>query len=487
MSKLSNRIKKGLLNIPGATPESKATTERLLKLDHESHHCFFTNVGFHNHLSHHLLAAYDLGAPAELIQAIYDDEAKVQRPIDLKTNGVPPEDVPKPGVINDSNWTEWLGNHKAYWAFVTFFSDKVKALGIQKTVEEFVYSPKANGNNADMLIRVCAGLLHPLIQLGHGIEFECEIETAAGLAQAAVHNFSRESYFPLNDFVDSEKPAASKERQPQSGPSILLLLRQIYDDNDLIPPLPYDPDAFINQRRVAFLEGGHRLVALKRILQHFDPGHTKVAIEECLEEVMISAILLAFGTGKPNRKPRIDFFLMHLVTGSLFIQSVVRVTDNIEYQRALLRIYIQLMAETIILRGRPRIDPALLMTYTANPLPPTGLVKAHPEAIGPENRNPWLALIESSLNASDAHVPKTLRTLIYASRNWGTLNKGEIIGTWGPDGQETHKGISGVDGTVFIRAAGMLLDTLGWVAHGQKPGQWDRSALGWDDAWKNED
>jgi len=58
------------------------------------------------------LAAYDLGAPASLIQKIYDEEAKLQRPIDLKENGVVPEGVVKPGQINDENWTNWLGDQK---------------------------------------------------------------------------------------------------------------------------------------------------------------------------------------------------------------------------------------------------------------------------------------------------------------------------------------------------------------------------------------
>jgi hypothetical protein len=59
-----------------------------------------------------ILAAYDLGAPASLIQAIYDDEAKIQRPIDLKDNGLVPEGVIKPGEINEANWTKWLGDAK---------------------------------------------------------------------------------------------------------------------------------------------------------------------------------------------------------------------------------------------------------------------------------------------------------------------------------------------------------------------------------------
>jgi len=44
-----------------------------------------------------------------------------------------------------------------------------------------------------------------------------------------------------------------------------------------------------------------------------------------------------------------------------------------------------------------------------------------------------------------------------------------------------------VDGSVFVRAAGLVMGNLGWVGWGEKKGAWDRSALGWDDAWKGED
>lgn len=44
--------RQGLVNFPGATPESKATVERLLEEDRRQHHCFWGKVGFHNHLSH---------------------------------------------------------------------------------------------------------------------------------------------------------------------------------------------------------------------------------------------------------------------------------------------------------------------------------------------------------------------------------------------------------------------------------------------------
>jgi hypothetical protein len=38
-----------------------------------------------------------------------------------------------------------------------------------------------------------------------------------------------------------------------------------------------------------------------------------------------------------------------------------------------------------------------------------------------------------------------------------------------------------------VRAAGAMMNTLGWSGHGQKEGDWDRSALGWDAAWESAD
>ena len=48
----SATIRRGLLNLPGAINSSKILTEKLLKLDEESHHCYFRSAGLHNHLSH---------------------------------------------------------------------------------------------------------------------------------------------------------------------------------------------------------------------------------------------------------------------------------------------------------------------------------------------------------------------------------------------------------------------------------------------------
>jgi hypothetical protein len=51
------------------------------------------------------------------------------------------------------------------------------------------------------------------------------------------------------------------------------------------------------------------------------------------------------------------------------------------------------------------------------------------------------------------------------------------------DGNEI-KGLEQADGTIFIRAAGVIMDVTGWCREGEDEGGWDMSALGYDEAWK---
>lgn len=57
-----------------------------------------------------LLAAYDLGAPAPLLQAIYDAERQIQKPID-EENDTPLERVK---IIPD-NFTKYVGQERCVW------------------------------------------------------------------------------------------------------------------------------------------------------------------------------------------------------------------------------------------------------------------------------------------------------------------------------------------------------------------------------------
>jgi hypothetical protein len=277
-------------------------------------------------------------------------------------------------------------------------------------------------------------------------------------------------------------------------PSLLQILRQVYDSSILKPVMPYDPDALLSARIRDAREGG-RLEEIKRLCTSWfsqldDEEHLATKVEELF---WVSTLLFA-GTGKPGRKPRLDFFLLHVLNATLFLPSLVKIIPTTDSKIKLFRGFLSVMLMYILLRGRPRIDPNLIMTYTATPSPPdvesTPKPKADSCVLGNPNDpacvNPWPAILASAIHVPDAHTIKVIRTLYYAAQQYGHKAPGDVIGAF-ENQEETHEGIGKLDGTVFVRAAGVVMDTMGWVTHGQKEGSWDRSALGWDDAWKGGD
>lgn len=282
-------------------------------------------------------------------------------------------------------------------------------------------------------------------------------------------------------------------RQPSQGLSLLEILRQAYDSPILKPVMPYNNDAFIRQRFVDASKDGRpeEIIRLSNLWE-VNAARGQEELDERVEEFLWLATLLLAGSGKPGRKPRVDFFLMYILNASLFLPSLLRTLPTMDSRVTLLRAFVPVVLILVIIRGRPRINPELMMSYTAVPHPPARL-DAQPDksCIGDPRDdvsvNPWPEIIASVVHAPDAHTVKAVRTLYYAAQQYGTTPAGGAIGAFRPDGSETHEGIAKVDGTIFVRAAGVVMDRLGWVSHGQKEGNWDRSGLGWEDAWKNED
>lgn len=95
--------------------------------------------------------------------------------------------------------------------------------------------------------------------------------------------------------------------------------------------------------------------------------------------------------------------------------------------------------------------------------------------------------MDDVIHATDSHTVKTIRALYYGAQKYGETPPGGVKCSFSEDGKETLIGTSKLDGTIFVRAAGVVMNTLGWVTHGQKEGNWDRSALGWDEAWNEPD
>jgi hypothetical protein len=108
---------------------------------------FFNHDGFHNHIVHHILTLYGLGASAEVIEKHYRNNASYQRP------ALP---VKKEIVENMGDaFGKYLGKEQYYHDFLIFFQDEIESKGLGDVIQEYMLngSPKAD----DMLVRMFAG------------------------------------------------------------------------------------------------------------------------------------------------------------------------------------------------------------------------------------------------------------------------------------------------------------------------------------------
>ena len=166
---------------------------------------------------------------------------------------------------------------------------------------------------------------------------------------------------------------------------------------------------------------------------------------------------------------------MHFVTSSLFLLSLSAVTSP-SSQLLLLRGYFAVCLTWYIGQGRPPLDIARFFgnDATLHPTSPDPKPTPHQDACLPlpsahaTTPNPWLQIMQSTLAHPDDHLPKLQRALSeYASR-FGATPAGYFKGTELQDAEL-------IDGTLFLRVAGLTAGRMGWVREGEPPMQdWDR-------------
>jgi hypothetical protein len=94
----------------------------------------------------------------------------------------------------------------------------------------------------------------------------------------------------------------------------------------------------------------------------------------------------------------------------------------------------------------------------------------------------WPRVIQSAIRCQDAHTPKVARALMDFAVRWGTRAPGYFSAA-GEEKERTGalapalEGIERLDGTLFVRVAGLTFDRLGWMDQGEKERQWDRDGI----------
>jgi hypothetical protein len=118
--------------------------------------------------------------------------------------------------------------------------------------------------------------------------------------------------------------------------------------------------------------------------------------------------------------------------------------------------------------------------YTATDAHMFAPIRAGPRAL-PSPFSSWTRIIASGLQSPDEHTPKLVRALADFAVRWGTRaagyystgkNDSGTDGCWRP-----LEGIERLDGTLFVRIAGITLERLGFVHESEGARHWDRDGF----------
>ncbi|KAJ5795205.1 hypothetical protein N7457_001804 [Penicillium paradoxum] len=412
----------------GAREDTARTASEVLQEDMKNHHVFFNDEGFHNHIPHHVLTIFALGAKPEDIKACYERNKSYQRPA-LPAN----QDIIQ-SMHDPAKFMECFGKEKHYPDFLAFFQGEISAKGVGTVLAEYVFAEDKRAES--MICRLYGGLVHPLIQLGFGIEFNQPAIVAQGLAQTAVHD----DWLGRQFFLSAEKMAGGIGKPGQK--SLFQLLNEIRNDKDLVESVRWSD---VNKIRDGVL---HR--APEQMLKYASQFTvSEDQVEERLADMINTVVYYTSAAQRPTKEMRLDFFFIHCVNSSIFFSKII----NLPFldQRSKLR----------MLEWKGRMD---LLMYTSRASPDLLLDEVTNYPIKEE----WSEIFARSIAHpdDDGHLAKLSRALAHGQKVC----------------QQFEKKIPEmpIKGDMWLRIGNLAVDAT--VEKGDRP-MWVRST-GFDEAWE---
>ncbi|EED83969.1 predicted protein [Postia placenta Mad-698-R] len=504
---------------PGITHASKVAVTEVLKANHLERHSFTNEHGFHNHASHHLLAAFALGAPARVFSAIYEVQMGRTRPASKISKS----------ITRETFWYH-IGDRTFHEGYLQYFSDVVLKDGAASAIEEYIFAKSANFHDTAkvprrMLNRHFAMLYHPMIYLAYGLEFGIpglvaegeyykhvlrDIPDSAlisGLAQTAVHPLQMPGLISLSDYEGQDTatdrtPTASavtrlterfsalflhgaqaedktsvvKRDHPNIGVHAFTVLARILQDDRFsastlgLTPHTEQVEALPHYSKVgAELSDAILSYTEDWMVDGADAGHTEQKIEELCWAATLMYGVCGWGGRKQGfaclavfNERYVDLLRlsMHGVTSCLFLQTMVTYLSP-SSASLFLRTYFRMLIAWWVSRGRPAFP--IREFYTSVPELPPRLESTAPNA--------WLPLIQMSIMHTDDHLCKTQRALAHFASQYGERPAGYFPELTSGE-RPSLDGIELLDGTLFLRVAGLTAERV--AAAGE-----DRS-LFWD-------
>ena len=218
-------------------------------------------------------------------------------------------------------------------------------------------------------------------------------------------------------------------------------------------------------------------------------------IADAVEELSwVNSIIYGVGGHLSSQEFKADFFLMHLLTSSLFLPSLLANTSKFSSRRLFLLTYFTTSLAYYLGRGRPK--PNLRGFYSSTEhllhrVPGPGTSPAPGALPSPSSDlartpNTWLPLMENVIIHPNEHLCKAQRALAHYSSLYGMRKRGWTKGLTAAEGRgmtpaqlareeeaENEMGLAELDGSLFLRVAMLTQNRLGWMHEGEPERPWD--------------
>lgn len=158
---------------------------------------------------------------------------------------------------------------------------------------------------------------------------------------------------------------------------------------------------------------------------------------------------------------------MHMVTSSLFLPSLIAYLTP-RSQIILLRGYLHTVLLWWVMRGRPvpNIKAFMTTTLVQPSVPTTPAAGTSPSTETTPTPNPFLPIIQSAITHPNDHLSKIQRAFAHFDTIYGRRPAGYFGSTELADAAL-------LDGSMFLRAALLTMDSVGWVREGKEAKPFD--------------
>ncbi|KAF3384872.1 Oxidoreductase AflY [Penicillium rolfsii] len=392
----------GLKHAKNVTEESSRMLERVLEENHVNHHIFTTTedhkgVYFHNHIAHHDITIWALGASPETIRSQHDRNSLYQRgPMEIQTTLV--EDMAEPTVFK-----RCLGREENFLNFCLFFEKEIDRIGYQAVFQKYLVGGTEMAD--DILCRIYMGYVHGIIHIGMALEFKQARLLAEGFAQACVHH----DWWYTDYLTAAEKLSKQQVEPPLPLSACVDLARANEKIRNCSSPYYHMQKRKVTGEMCLDLEP-----ARDGVLKNAGPELIRVAaryrvdpndLDRATAELQNTAVYLTAGAQRPPFICAFDFFLLHSVTSSIGHTMFLAEPSLTREQKARLleytgRVYLMSYAG----QGCPEIRLDWLASHPSR-LPNQGWDEVFDRACYHEDDGHMCKLIRCMAHAQDTSKP----------------------------------------------------------------------------------